>query len=397
MNKKRVGILGGGQLGLMLAEAALKLDLIPVVFCSKNNEPAVSVAKEVVIADPKDIDSIKQFCDSVDIIAAESEFFPFPDLLGEKNPTKILPKLSTLKILSDKLQQKILWQHNYLPTAPFEKLDHETELKNWLGSLESKFPDGFVIKTAKNGYDGKGVFVCNKYSQALQNFCEEALKKGGDLYCEKKINFRQELAIIGCRSISGEFASYPLVKSEQRNGVCYLVQGPATSLGALKVLETKAQKLAKKIAEVTEIVGAFGIEFFEDTCGELLINEIAPRVHNSGHYSQNASITSQFENHWRALLGLPLGSTESKGFFAMLNLLGPSGVSCNESFSKRPIAPSGTTLHWYGKTEIKPGRKLGHINGVVDNKEKLSELLSQLKRCEANWIERLGKENETKE
>jgi 5-(carboxyamino)imidazole ribonucleotide synthase len=397
MNRKRVGILGGGQLGLMLAEAALNLELLPVVFCSQKNEPAIAIAKESIIADPQDLEAIIEFSDLVDVIAVESEFFPFPDILDDSHAGKIFPKLATLRVLSDKLQQKILWQKNSLPTSPFIPLGEKENLNTWIHSLESHFPDGFVIKTAKNGYDGKGVLVCDKYSETISQFCEESLKKGGTLYCERKINFKRELAIIGCRSINGEFASYPLVISEQTNGVCYLVQGPACSLDIPKEVEVRATQIAKNIAEIADIRGAFGVEFFETSNGELLINEIAPRVHNSGHYSQDASITSQFENHWRALLGMPLGSTESKGVFAMLNLLGPADVFCHDSISKRPTAPNGTKLHWYGKTEIKPGRKLGHINGVVDNKEKLADLLVTLKRCERNWINQLKEDDEKEE
>lgn len=388
-SKINVGILGGGQLGLMLGEAALKLGLNPLVFCSSPDEPALSVMKESVIAAPTDLDAIGRFRSLVSVIAIESEFFPFPDLLGESGTAKISPELTTLRLLSDKLCQKNLWRENKLPTSPFLPLQKNEDPTHWLDKLSKQFPSGFVIKTAKNGYDGKGVLVCNESSKTAVEFCNKALTQGSDLYAEEKINFKRELAVIGCRSISGEFISYPLIISEQRDSICYLVTGPATSLGVPTSTEEKAHHIAKTIAEVSNLIGSFGVEFFEDQNGELLINEVAPRVHNSGHYTQDATETSQFENHWRAILGMPLGSVKTPAAFAMLNLLGPNGITCQDSKENAPKTSPNLVLHWYNKKEIKPKRKLGHINGVVDNISHLPALLGSLEACEKAWIKDL--------
>lgn len=392
MKATRVGILGGGQLAQMLAEAAIKLNLTPVVLCSQKDEPALTVAPERFLADPKDEATLEKFRASVDVIAVESEFFPFQESLGEsKGTAPLIPPLKTVKLLSDKLQQKQLWQQHSLPTARFVPLMPGMDINVWLRSLEENFPGGFVIKTAQNGYDGKGVLVCEQASPEALEFCLEAQKKGGDLYAEEKIRFKRELAIIGCRSINGEFISYPLVISEQRAGVCYLVTGPASDLGVPKETELKAKDLAKEISKISDLRGSFGVEFFETPSGDILINEIAPRVHNSGHYSQDACETSQFENHWRALLGMPLGKVDSKGFFMMLNLLGPSGIYCNNSLEAQPRISNEMQLHWYDKSEIKPGRKLGHINGVAFNKPGLEDLVAVAKSIEASWISALSK------
>jgi 5-(carboxyamino)imidazole ribonucleotide synthase len=391
MKAARVGILGGGQLGQMLSEAALKLNLTPVVFCSQRDEPALLVAQERFLGDPKDDDIFQRFRASVDIVAIESEFFPFPKSLGDSNlGAPLIPSLQTVTLLSDKLQQKELWRRHGLPTAPFVALRSGQDISDWLYSLDKHFPSGFVIKTAKNGYDGKGVFVCERGSPEALRFCLEAQKKGGDLYAEQKIQFKRELAIIGCRSINGEFISYPLVISEQKGGVCHLVTGPACELGVPKETALQAKKLAKNISEISDLCGSFGVEFFETASGEILINEIAPRVHNSGHYSQDACEASQFENHWRAIMGMPLGKVDSKGFFMMLNLLGPSGIYCNNSLEAQPKVSNQMNLHWYNKSEIKPGRKLGHINGVASNKSELDHLVTCAKTIEAAWISALS-------
>jgi 5-(carboxyamino)imidazole ribonucleotide synthase len=390
MHKIKVGILGGGQLGMMLAEAANNLGLDTTLFCSSLEEPAARIIQNKIIAAPTDLNALKKFKESVDVIAIESEFFPFPDILADNHPGgKIIPELQTIRILSDKLEQKKIWNHHNIPSSPFLEYSPETSLGDWLKKVESQFRAGFVIKTAKNGYDGKGVLICNQLSQEVLVFCERALTARSGLYAEKKVNFSQELAIIGCRSVGGDFISYPLVKSQQKKGICYLVSGPATRLGISSSVEAQAKAIAKQISDITSLKGSFGIEFFLQDNGELLINEIAPRVHNSGHYSQDCCSVSQFENHWRCLLGMPLSEVQSLGFFAMLNILGPADIVATDCIENRPVPPSGSHLHWYFKQEIRPSRKLGHLNVVVDNEHRLTEELEILAICEQAWVKNL--------
>ncbi len=380
MNKKRVGILGGGQLSMMLAEAAIHLGLEPVVFCTSYDEPAAKVITNKIVAPPTDKQALNQFRHSVSIIAIESEFFPFSEDLAQKdNGAPVIPSLNVINILSNKLKQKQLWATSSLPTAEFVPFDPLQPVTTWLEQLNLKFPMGFVIKTALNGYDGKGVLICERSSESALRFCENAITNGSGLYAEQRILFTQEFAVIGCRSLNGDYISYPLVKSEQKNGICYLVTGPAVKLGISLELEKHAQAIAKQIAEITGLYGSFGVEFFCDQNGELLINEIAPRVHNSGHYTQDACDVSQFENHWKCLLGLALKEVNLKGVFAMQNLIGPEGAAMKEfedNLNKSQTS-SGRFLHWYSKNEIRPGRKLGHINVVVDNPTQLSEHLQK--------------------
>ena len=187
----------------------------------------------------------------------------------------------------------------------------------------------------------------------IMEFCGHAIDRGLSLFAESLVPFKQELAIIGCRSITGEFMSYPLVLSEQRNGICWDVTGPATALGVDPSLAAQAAVFARAVAEAAQIVGCFALEFFETADGKLWVNEMAPRVHNSGHYTQDACATSQFENHWRAVLGLPLGAADARPAFVMGNLLGPEGLEL-------PAAKAGTS-----QTDVETALALVWENGIA--------------------------------
>jgi 5-(carboxyamino)imidazole ribonucleotide synthase len=196
------------------------------------------------------------------------------------------------------------------------------------------------------------------------------------------VKFERELAIVACRSTTGEFSSYPLVVTEQRNGICFTVTGPAIAVGVNKAHESLARSYAQKLGEKLDLHGVFAIELFETASGEVFVNEIAPRVHNSGHCTQNSALTSQFENHWRAVLGMPLGSVDSASGFAMVNLLGPEKRNVVESL---PATDSRMHLHWYGKKESRPRRKLGHLNGVVEQSKDLASLVQEMKSRVEAW------------
>ena len=240
-------------------------------------------------------------------------------------------------------------------------------------SAYSRFGGQVVFKWSRMGYDGKGVCLAEDSPQGriqAVEFCKSSLKRGVPVYAERKIPFKRELAIIGCRGHRGDFATYPLVLSEQQHGICRQVLGPATQLGASPALESQAREAARKIAESMKLEGSFALELFETSEGSLSINEIAPRVHNSGHYTQDACPASQFENHWRGVLGLPLGETRAAAAFGMLNLLGPEGVVL--SLPRRrtqlpfPPVPAPLVLHWYAKAEVRPWRKVGHLNAALN-------------------------------
>ncbi len=393
MHVKRVGILGGGQLALMLASAAQRMGLRPVVLAENSFSPAAQVFTETVFGGLTDDDALNRFFAEVDQVVFENEFVDCAHLarLAIPDKTVFAPGLDVIAKFQDKLKQKEILQNLNIPNAEYFILDFDKPLSEEITRGLNTFAGSCVLKWSRMGYDGKGVLVINATDDLsrAEKFCLLAKNKGSLVYVERKVPFKRELALIGVRSAKGDFVSYPLVVSEQRNGVCARVFGPATSCGVSPRHEQLAQEYARKLAEAAGLVGAFGVEFFEDEDESLLVNEVAPRVHNSGHYTQTACVTDQFENHWRAVLGMPLGAVDAKPCFAMLNILGPKLKVKRNSGDFLPKAGAQSHLTWYHKQEIKPGRKLGHLNGVGNSIDRMPELLSELTTIEQKWVEQI--------
>lgn len=367
---KTLGILGGGQLAQMLAFSSLRMGIPTKVYSEIDSESAASACPETVFGDFSDIDKLKDFLLRIDLAVFESEFAPieFLEKASEGLKVEFLPSLSCIKTLQNKLSQKKLIYD--LPSPKFIECTKNTE--EFLKICSKEFNGKCVLKWATLGYDGKGVKICRTKDDIMSSsdFCDLVLKRNGGLFAEELIEFDRELACIGVRDKDGKCETYPVVVSEQDNGICFRVYGPAERVGVPEKTTSKVRELVNVIGERTEIIGAFGVEFFEKS-GEVFINEIAPRVHNTGHYTQDACFTSQFENHIRAVLGLTIGSTAAFDTFLMQNILGAHG-----SFVY-PNLERNFHLHWYNKSENKPKRKLGHINGVGDI-PKLSEKLKRL-------------------
>lgn len=404
-SRKSVGILGGGQLARMLAESALRLGLRPVAYSEDLDCPAAELCVDVIQGRiEKSSPNLLRFLEEMPCVCFENEFVDC-DVLEASTPEperKFLPSLDSIRILQDKLRQKRLLAQLGIPTSPFVELDPRPGFAAEIQRASKELKAVIVLKWSRLGYDGKGVRVVETPSGAdldeAVKFCEVAASRGIAVYAERKIDFTRELAIISCASAAGtagaEVVTYPLVISEQESGICRRVTGPARLLGVNPALEIQAAQAAEKIARGVGLCGAFGIEFFETGGGELLVNEIAPRVHNTGHYTQNAFPASQFENHWRAILGLPLfhpGRQNLAPFFAMLNLLGPSGVSVERDDLPLPVPGPATYLHWYAKRQVRPGRKLGHLNATAESGPQLEALLKELEICEKAWIEKIRK------
>lgn len=389
-----VGILGGGQLSRMLAEAAARMGLDPRVYTHQADAPAARLGAKIAVGGMKDVETLRQFLSTVSRCVFESEFVS-SDMLKVASmgvDVAFFPSLSTMSEFQDKIRQKQCCDALGVPTAPFRVMPETEAPESWATAMIDAFGGECVIKWGRMGYDGKGVFVAGESNAAeAAAFCRNARQQKIPLYAEKKVAFRRELAVIGCLSITGEFKAYPLVVSEQENGVCSRVYGPATALGTSRRLEEAAHAAARRIAEAYTLTGCFGIEFFETAAGELLVNEIAPRVHNSGHYTQDGAATSQFENHWRAVLGLPLGDVRPAPGFAMQNLLGPDGVSLRRDQAALPALPASGHLHWYDKSDIVARRKVGHINGTVDSPDDLPRLLEDLDRSRRDWHDALNR------
>jgi 5-(carboxyamino)imidazole ribonucleotide synthase len=387
--KMNVGILGGGQLALMLAEAALKKGLHPWALVGADGEPVTRLCPKVRRWNPADPRPVREFLEAVDIVAFENEFFPsfLMEQAGDL-ARKFVPSVPVIETVRNKLTQKQWLAKLGLPTAPFVAREAGDDLEAWVRASLTRFPSGAVFKWGLGGYDGKGVCVAppgadGAFAKALA-FCVEADRRQVPLFVEALVPFVRELAIIGVRNgpHSGDFRAYPLIVSEQERGICKLVTGPAIALGVPTALEAEAAHCAESFSRETGIRGAFGMEFFETADGRLQVNEVAPRVHNSGHYTQDACRVSQFENHWRAVLGESLGDTHSRfPAFAMLNLLGPSdGASLAP-----PLVHEGVFFHDYFKTECRVGRKMAHLNGVTEGVGDLPALLKRLRVAEAEW------------
>lgn len=346
---QKIGFLGGGQLAQMLILKAYSMGLTPYVLANEGSEPAVQVAPYWMKGNPHDPKDLKNFSDQVDVLTFESEFYAGYKLeqLSKKNRgLKIYPRPETLSLLQDRLFQKELLYEHSLPTAPYIKINSMDDIAIALGL----FREGLVLKKRMGGYDGHGTFIV-KDKVDLEHF-RMNFKKNENLFIgEAFIPFKRELAISVARNPRGQVVFLPLVESHQKDHRCDYVLGPVEHP---RVKDLKRQ--LKNFVDAIDYVGLIAFELF-DTGSQLLINEIAPRVHNTGHYSQNALSCDQFEYHLRAILGWNLPEVEMDATsFVMTNLIGAS-----ISEAKMPEHFSGH-LHWYKKKENRPGRKLGHIN-----------------------------------
>ena len=356
---KRIGVIGGGQLAWMMAIAAKKLGVSLVVQTPHETDSAVSLASKTILAPIADTSATAELAKICDVITFENEFVDLEGLSKlEQLGVCFRPKLSTLAPLLDKYDQRCYLREIGLPVPKFIAF----EGKRSFAELGSEIGWPLVMKARRHGYDGQGTVILKDVA-AL----ESALERWGSppVLIEEFVPFDRELAIIAARSLSGEVSIYPIVETQQENQVCRRVIVPAE---ISPTLVKKCQDIAKTLLDSLEVVGLFAIELFLTQDDRLLVNEIAPRTHNSGHFSQDGAKTCQFEQHLRAVSDLPLGSTVLTGQGAlMVNLLGYE-FSQDDYHSKRQQLAElpGARVHWYGKTESRPGRKLGHVNVVID-------------------------------
>lgn len=385
---KTLGIIGAGQLSLMLAEAAQKFG-VKTHILGQEGDPAMRVATKQFINSEFSVQNVTQFLDTCDYGTIESEFVDSMIIEQALHQTErrvqFTPLPKSIRIAQDKLSQKELFARLHIPSAKHREITNES-LDSYFDLMWEDFPDGVVLKWSKYGYDGKGNFLFSNKSDKNEAiaFCQSAFAKGIRVYLEEKVDFESELAMVFVRTIRGELYNYPLVISEQLRGACKIVEGPATSLGIPHRLQSDAIEMGRAIGDALLLTGVFAIEFFFSDKKGLLINEMAPRVHNSGHYTINASECSQFENHVRIACGQTAGPTTTSRFFAMLNLLGPSDLTLSldpEFKLPTPLSKSMFT-HWYHKTELKPGRKMGHINIKANEVHELQEGINLMKQFE---------------
>lgn len=358
----KIGIIGGGQLGKMLAQEAKKLNLPVTVLDPTPQCPAYSLVDRQIVAGFYDEVKIRELVTSSDITTFEIEHIS-TKVLKELQAMghKIHPSPEVLEIIQDKAKQKQMLDKNGIPTARWALVESD------IAEAARKFSLPAVQKACKGGYDGRGVFVIQNpedLSDALQ--CESFL--------EELIPVEKELAVMVARSIKGEVKCYPVVEMtfNHKANICDDTIAPARVEESIK---KEAEDLAIRCVKALDGVGIFGVEMFLTKNNRVLVNEIAPRPHNSGHYTIEACVTSQFEQHLRAILGLPLGSTELVMPAVMVNLLGAEGYQgkpCFEGIDEVLSIP-GVSVHIYGKKETKPYRKMGHITVVDKNIENALE------------------------
>ena len=363
--KKRLGIIGGGQLGMMITEAAQNLnDEISeiTVLDPTENCPAAQAGAKQIIGDFKDKDAIVKLAEQSDIITYEIESGN-TDVLSKLNAV-IEPSPSTLSIIQDKLSQKKFLSKNGLPVSQFYEIVSLDDLHEKINELGLPV----LLKARRDAYDGRGNFKItspDEVEKAYRHF------DGKSLMVEKFVNFKMEVSVIAIRNTKGEIATYPMVENIHEDNILKITIAPArVSNDVIR----NAGEIAKKIMRVLNGAGVFGIEMFIDQNNKILINEIAPRVHNSGHHTLQSCKTSQFEQHLRAILGLDLGSTDLVHKTVMYNILGPDGFE--GKYKPVQLEKDGVYLKMYGKNVSKPQRKLGHFNVVdINDSKNTSELL----------------------
>lgn len=356
------GILGGGQLARMLVESARLLGIEPRVYCASPDDPAAQIAAAVTIGSLEDANALASFLSQVNTVIFESEFVSRARLesAARGSSVRFVPTLPVIERLQNKLSQKRLLNELGIATAAWVEISAELPPNQAWVDLRNRFPMGFVLKVAEGGYDGKGNWL-SKDEGSFTEFVLQTRTRSVELYAEERVPFRRELALVAVRGSSGEWREYPAVVSVQEKGICREVRGPATAFGVSTSAVRAMSDASRKVAESLGIVGAYAIEFFETLDGAVLVNELAPRVHNSGHVTQDASETSQFENHWRAVLGMPLGETRARGLcYGMWNSLGEV-ASLGPLPESMPAARTALHGHGYGKKACRPGRKMGQI------------------------------------
>ncbi len=368
----KLGILGGGQLGKMLLYETRKFDIQTKVLDAAQDAPCHIACDEFVLGNLMDFDTVYNFGKQVDVLTIEIENINLDALERlEEEGVKVYPQAKALRIIQNKANQKLFYKDHGIPTAEFSRFAYASEIKDSLENGGLEFP--FVWKAAQFGYDGQGVKV-------VRSFADLEGLPAGECITEKLISFKNELAVIVVRNPSGQVVTYPVVEMEfhpEANQVEYVICPARIDAEVAK----KAKEIALKVSKEIKHVGILAVEMFQTQENEILVNEVAPRPHNSGHYSIEASYTNQFEQHIRAILDLPLGNTDSKVAGIMVNLVGAEGHTGDVVYEniKEIMAMKGVTPHIYGKKQTRPFRKMGHVTIVNKNIDEARSVAQKVK------------------
>jgi 5-(carboxyamino)imidazole ribonucleotide synthase len=362
-----IGILGGGQLGYMLALAGYPLGLHFRFFDPSPEAPVGRIAPRVT-ADFRDESALEKFANGLALVTYEFENVPIETVRFLAERVLVLPSEKALEVAQDRISEKNLFQELGIPTTEFVPVAGPSDLE----AAAKKIGLPAILKTSRMGYDGKGQWHLRTPADVAKAKSElpggKAISSSAPYVLEKFVQFDRELSVIAVRARTGETAVYPLVENHHRGGILRLSLAPAPHLNP--AIQRAAEQAARAVFDQLQYVGVLAIEFFEQN-GKLLANEMAPRVHNSGHWTIEGALTSQFENHLRAVVGLPLGSTLPIGCSAMLNLIGETPDAAEV------LAVRDAHLHLYGKAP-RAGRKLGHVTLRASSSEQLASRLSEL-------------------
>jgi 5-(carboxyamino)imidazole ribonucleotide synthase len=369
----KLGILGGGQLGKMLLYTTRKFDIHTHVMDSSNEAPSKIACNEFTQGDLMNFDDVYNFGKQLDVLTIEIENVNVDALEAlEKEGIKVYPASKTLRTIQNKAKQKLFYRDHNIPTADFTRFAYSSEIKDTIRHGGLSLP--FVWKSAQFGYDGMGVKIIKseKDLEGLPN---------GECIAESLVPFKNELAVIVARNSIGEVKTFPVVEMEfhpEANQVEYVIC-PAR---IPETIAKKAEQVALKTANAFNHVGLLAVEMFQTQDDEILVNEVAPRPHNSGHHTIESCYTSQFEQHIRAILGLPLGETRNKVGGVMVNLVGAEGHTGNVKYKniEKIMAFNGVTPHIYGKKQTRPFRKMGHVTIVHEEINKAREIAEKVKQ-----------------
>ncbi len=367
----RLGILGGGQLGRMLIQEAINFNVNIHVLDPDPNAPCKKLCNQFEVGSLSDYDTVYNFGKDLDMITIEIEKVNVDALEAlEEEGVIVYPQSRVIRLIQDKGLQKQFFKQNDIPTSAFQFVSNREGLRN----CHIQLP--FIQKMRKDGYDGKGVKKISTAADFEHAFDEPSI-------VEELVNFEKEIAVIVARNDRGEMSTFPMVEMEfnpQANLVEFLIAPSTYSFD----IQSKAESIAKKIANDLQIVGLLAVEMFLTADGDILVNELAPRPHNSGHQTIEGNYTSQFGQHLRAIFNLPLGNTESRSNAIMINLLGEDGYEGLARYEglEEALAMDGVYVHLYGKKYTKPFRKMGHVTIVnpdrslaIENARKIQSLI----------------------
>ncbi|WP_299336012.1 5-(carboxyamino)imidazole ribonucleotide synthase [uncultured Psychroserpens sp.] len=369
----KLGILGGGQLGKMMLYSTRMYDITTHVMDASSEAPCKIACNQFTIGDLMDYDAVYNFGKQVDLLTFEIENVNVDALETlEKEGVRVFPSSKTLRTIQNKATQKLFYRDHDIPTSDFSRFAYLSEIEDALENEALDFP--FVWKAAQFGYDGKGVKIVRELSD-LHGL------PVGECIVEELIPFKNELAVIVARTVHGEIKTYPVVEMEfhpEANQVEYVICPARID----DVVAKKAQDVALKVSKAFKHVGLLAVEMFQTEDDEILVNEVAPRPHNSGHQTIEASYTSQFEQHIRAILNLPLGKTESKVGGIMVNLVGAEGHTGDVIYKNIQdiMKLEGVTPHIYGKKQTRPFRKMGHVTIVNEHINEARRIAEEVKK-----------------